>query len=357
MDTSLSLVIARIIATAAKRRASDIHLSIGNKPIVRLDDSLSELSQENIITKDFIAGLIEGMLDDFQRRVLEEKKNISFVYLFEDKIRMRINIFYQRGAPAVSMKLIPLQVPSIQDLGLSKAVLAFTDLEYGLVIISGPYGSGRTTTASAIIEEINKKRSKNIITIEKPIEYIFTNNKSNIEQREIGRDAVSFVEALKYSRQEDVDIMLIGDNDEEGIVPLILEFASSGRLVFYIMDALSSVQTIEKFLGKFGSADQARINTLFSRTLQGIYVQRLVPRVGGGKIAGEEILLANSAVQTVIASGKVQQLESIIQTSQAEGMISLDQSLARAVKNGEVSLEIAQEQAIDKQNLRTMVSG
>lgn len=353
----MSLVIARIITTAAKRRASDIHLSMGNRPIVRVDDNLAELQEESIITKNFISGFLESIVDKYQKEVLEREKNISFVYLFQEKIRLRVNVFYQKGSPAISMKLIPLRVPTLEDLGTSKSVMSFVSAELGLVIITGPYGSGRTTTAAAIIEEINKTRSKNIITIERPIEYIFSNNKSNIEQREIGRDAVSFVDALKYSRQEDADILLVGDTDEPDVAPLVLEFASGGRLMLYIMDALTAVQTIEKFLGKFSHADPARIRSVFSRALQGIYVQRLVPRIGGGKILAEEILLGNAPARAIIEGGKIQQLENILQTSQAEGMMSLDQSLARLVKNGEVAFNEAEGFATDKQNFKTMVNG
>lgn len=356
MDTSISLIIARIIATAAKRRASDIHLSIGNRPIVRIDDNLSELAQENIITKDFINSFIESLLDDFQRKVLEQEKNVSFVYLFEDKIRMRINIFYQKGFPAASMKLIPLKIPSMDDLGLFKSVKSFVNIEYGFVIVGGPYGSGRTTTMASIIEEINKTKSKNIITIEKPIEYIFTNNKSNIEQREVGRDTLNFTEALKYSRQEDVDVLVVGDNDESSVAPLLLEFASGGRLVFYIMDALTATQAIEKFIGKFNTQDQSGVRSLLSRSLQGVHIQRLIPRIGGGKILAQEVLIGNSAVRSIVENGKIQQLESVLQTSQSEGMISLDQSLATLVKGGEVSMDEAREYAIDKQNFNTMVN-
>lgn len=356
METSLSLIIARIITTAAKRRASDIHLSLGNKPVIRIDDKIVELESESVIMRDFLKSFISGILDDFQKKTLENEKNISFVYLFQDKIRLRVNIFYQKGSPAISMKLIPLQIPSPEDLGLSKVVQNFIEAEYGLVIVSGPYGSGRTTTAVSLIEEINKRKNKNIITIERPIEYIFTNNKSNIEQREVGSDTLSFVDALKYSRQEDADVLLVGDNDEEGVEQPILEFASGGRLVFYIMEALSAIEAIEKFLGKFEEADETRIRSLFARSLQGVYVQRLVPRIGGGKILAEEILIATQAVKTVIEGGKIQQLENILQTSQAEGMVSLDQSLAKIVRSGDVSLDEAQEYAIDKQNFRTMVN-
>lgn len=355
METSLSLIIARIITNAAKRRASDIHLSAGNRPSIRIDENLVELEQENVITKDFIKKFIESIIDDFQRKVLEEKKNISFVYLFEDKIRLRVNIFFQKGSPAVSMKLIPLKIPTIEDLGLSKSVKAFLESDFGLVIIAGPYGSGRTTTASSFIEEINKKRSKNIVTLEMPIEFIFTNNKSNVEQREIGRDAVSFFDALKYTRQEDVDILLIGDNDEDSIAPLILEFASGGKLVFFIMDALTVTQAIDKFIGKFKEYEEMRARAVFAQCLVGIYAQRLVPRVGGGKVVAEEILIANQAIRNVITEGKIPQLENILQTSQSEGMMSLDQSLARLVKEGEVGLNEAQEHAVDKQNFRSMI--
>lgn len=355
MQTSLHLVLARIIATSAKRRASDIHFTLGNRPIVRIDDTLTELSQEDMVTEDFIKNFLELTATDEERKELMEKKNTTFVSVFEDKVRMRVNAFFQKGNTAISIKLIPMKIPPLETLGVAKSLESLISLEYGLVIIAGPYNSGRTTTIAALIEEINKKRSKHIVMIQKPIEYVFTNKKSTIEQREVGKDALSFSEALRYSQEEDADIIVMDNTEEKEAVFLLLEFASGGRLVFFVMNALTAIEAIEKIIGSFPSPEQSRVCTLLARTLKCLFTQRLVARIGGGKIVAQEILFGNSAVQTVIEQGKVQQISTIMQTSRTEGMVTLDQSLADLVKTGEVSFEDALAQAIDKQNFKTMI--
>lgn len=354
MDTSLALIITRIITTAAKRRVSDIHFSIGSRPILRIDDELEEMGQEEIVTDDFLMKFIENTIDDYHKKVLEEEREVSFVYIFEDKVRIRMNVFYQRGTLAVSLKLISLRVPSMKDIGLPDVSSNFVQAQHGLVVVSGPYGSGKTTTVAAMVDDINSARSENIITIEKPIEYIFFNDKSIIEQREVGRDAKTFEDALKYCFKEDVDVLMIGENDEK-IIPLMLDMASSGRLVFSVMGSLTAVEVIEEILSEYNGDKRVHGQEILAKALLGVIVQRLLPRVGGGKILAHEVLMNNQAVSSLILDGRIQQIESIIQNSQEEGMMSLDQSLSQLVKNGEVSSKAAFDEAIDKQNFKTMI--
>jgi len=354
MDTTLTLIVTRIISTAAKRRASDIHFSIGSKPILRIDDQLQEMSEEDIMTEEFLRKFIDNTIDDYHKKVLEDEKEVSFVYIFEDKVRIRMNVFYQKGTLAVSLKLISLRVPSMSDIGLPRITEKFTEAQHGLVIVSGPYGSGKTTSAATMVEEINKKRSENIITKEKPVEYLFFNDKSIVEQREVGRDAKSFQDALKYCFKEDVDVLMIGETDEK-IIPLVLDMAASGRLVFLVMGFLSSVEVIEEILSQYGGDKQKHGREMLAKSLLGVMVQRLLPRVGGGKVLAFEALYNNEAVSSLILDGKIQQIETVIQNSQAEGMTSLDQSLAQLVKSAEVSQKTAYDEAYDKQNFKTMI--
>jgi len=354
MDTTLTLIITRIITTAAKRKASDIHFSIGSKPIVRIDDQLVEIDEEEIVTDDFLRKFIDDSIDDYHKKVLEEEKEVSFVYIFEDKVRIRMNVYYQKGALAVSLKLISLRVPSMNDIGLPKIATQFIEAQHGLVIISGPYGSGKTTSAAAMVDAVNKTRSENIITIEKPIEYIFFNDKSIVEQREVGRDARSFVDAMKYCFKEDADVLMVGENDEN-IVSLMLDMAASGRLVFSVMGQLSAVEVLEDIISKFSGDSQKHGREILAKVLLGVIVQRLLPRVGGGKVLAYEVLMNSLPAASLILDGKIQQLDSIIQNSQDEGMMSLDQSLVRLVKNGEVSSKVAYDEAHDKQNFKTMI--
>lgn len=354
MDTALKLVITRIITTAAKRRASDIHFVAGSRPILRIDDELMELKQEEIVTDVFLKKFIDDVADDLQKKTLQKEKSVSFVYVFEDKLRIRVNVYYQKDTFTMSLKLIPLRIPSVRDLGLPKAVAQLAEETRGLIIISGPYGSGKTTTAASLVDEINKTRSENILTIEKPIEYIFFNNKSVVEQREVGRDVNSFFDALRDCEQEDVDVILVGENEDEELIPDILDLALSGRLVFFLMRSITVIQVIEKIFASFPLEQQTRVREMLSSALRGIVVQRLLPRIGGGKAAAFEILLPTPAVISLLREGKFQQLKSVMQTSLDEGMTTLDQSLARLVRSGEVSYSHAVEEAIDKENFSSM---
>ncbi len=356
MKTSINLIVARILATAAKRKASDVHLIAGSPPILRIDNKLSELKEEEIITKEFIAEFAGFILNAKQKEVLEKERELSVVFVFEGKVRMKINLYYQKGTLVMSLKLISLRIPAITELGLPKSLEQVVEAERGLIFICGPFGAGRTTTAAALIEEINKKRGENIITIEKPIEYIFTNNKSIILQREVGRDVNSFADALAYCKQEDVDIILIGENNEKETAGLIVDLVTAGRLIFYIVNSASTTQTIENFLAQFAPAAQHSVRQFLAESLVAIISQRLVPQIGGGRALALEILTNTLAVKSLIRDGKIYQLQSIVQTSRHEGMISLDQSLADLVKRGIVTEEEAAGEAVDKHNFYELIN-
>ncbi|MFA6382525.1 MAG: ATPase, T2SS/T4P/T4SS family [Candidatus Buchananbacteria bacterium] len=354
MEASLNLAINKILATAAKRRALNVHLTVGAYPVLRIDDELVELAEEQIVTQDFINQLAGSWVSDLQKTELEKEKAIIFVKEVSKNLRLKINFFYQKGSLAASFRLIPTQISPLINLGLPKSIYGLADKKSGLIIVCGPYGSGRTTTAASIIQEINKSRKENIITIEKPIEYLIANQKSLIEQREVGRDANSFIDALNYAQQADVDIIAVGASQEEGIIPLVLEFASSGRLAILVMDTNSVVQTLEEILSAFRPEEKLRAQSLLSESLLAVISQRLVPRAGGGLILAAEVLFATEPVQSLIAEGRIKQLTTILQTSRAEGMLSLDQALAELVSSGEVLIDKAVEYAADPQNFRAI---
>ena len=357
MDASLNIIINRILTTAAKRRALNIHLTVGAYPALRIDDELVELNEEQIVTNDFIKKLADSWLSDEEKKELEKQKEIILVREVAGKFRLKINLFFQKNFLSASIRIIPVQIPPFINLGLPKSVYSLADKKSGLIIIAGPYGSGRTTTVASMVGEINNSRKENIITIEKPIEYLLVNKKSLVEQREIGRDANSFIDALKYAQQADVDVIAVGANTEPGVIPLVLEFANSGRLAILIMDTTSVVQTIEQIFANFDPDEKQRAQLLLSESLLSIIVQRLVPRVGGGLVLASEVLIANEPVHSLIAEGRIKQITTVLQTSRAEGMVSLDQSLVELVKSGEVLIEKAIEYANDPQNFRGMAKG
>lgn len=354
MDVALNITINKILTSAAKQMASNIHLTVGAYPALRVDDQLIEMRDEKIVTNDFIEILAEAWLDVEQKKQLEREREIILVKEISKKFRLKISFFFQKKFLSASLRLISSKIPPLINLGLPKSVYSLVDKKSGLIIIAGPYGSGRTTTTASMIEEINKSRKENIITIEKPVEYLFTNQGCLIEQREVGRDTNSFVDALEYVQQADVDTVAVSVTSEPRVVPLVLEFANSGRLALLSMDTTSVIQTIEEVFASFPSDEKQRAQLLLSGSLLAIIVQRLVPRIGGGLVLAAEVLIATEAVRSLINEGRIRQITTILQSSRAEGMLSLDQSLAELVKSGEVLIDQAIEYTDDPQNFRAM---
>ncbi|MBU1951358.1 PilT/PilU family type 4a pilus ATPase [Patescibacteria group bacterium] len=354
LRTNEQIEINRILTSVAEYNASDLHLSVGNVPTVRIDGELTPLREEKVITPDFLEKLKLFLLDEKQREILETEREIIFSYNFQNRIRFKINLFYQEGYLSASLRLIASDTKTLVELGLPKAVEQVTKLNKGLVIVCGPFGSGRSSTLAAILNEINDNRNEHILTIEKPIEYVFMDNKSIVEQREVGRDTRSFERALKSAFQEDIDVILVGDLKNKEVIKSVLDLSEGGRLVFGGMDTDSSIKTIEKLINSFDAQEQQQTRVQLSEVLAGIIVQRLLPRVGGGRILVAEILIPTPPVRAVIREGNLLQLNNVLQTSREEGMISLDRSLAELVKTGEILLDSALQYAVDKNNLQML---
>ena len=354
MESNLNIFFNKVITEAAKRKATNIHLTVGAYPMIRIDEELLELKDEQIITADLISRLAETWLDSEQKKKLEAEREIVLVKELDKKFRIRVNFFFQKKVLSVSLRIIPSRIPPLINLGLPKSVYGLTDKKAGLIIVSGPYGSGRTTTVSAMVEEINKSRRENIVTIEKPIEYLFTNQQSLVEQREVGQDVNSYVDALESAQQTDIDVLAIEANTESEAMPLILEFANSGRLCFLVMDSNSVIQSIEEIFSSFKGEEKQRAQLLLSESLLAVINQRLLPRAGSGLVLAAEVLIATEAVQSLIMEGRIKQINTILQSSRAEGMLSLDQSLAELVKSGEVLIDQAIEYASDPENFRAL---
>lgn len=353
-DTGSQLAFKRILSTVAEYKASDLHLTIGNPPILRVDTKLIPLEKESVVTPDFIENVADTLLSDEQKKVLDKDKEIVLAYSLEDKARFRVNIFYQKGYPSVSFHYIGNKIKTLKDLGLPPVVEQFTKIKKGLVVVSGPFGSGKTTTLISIINTINSTRSEYILTIENPIEYLFVNNKSIVEQREVGRDTPSLVEGLKTVTQEDVDVVMVSDIPNADVIREVLNIADSGRIVYTSINADSVVKSIEKMVSIFSLDEQKQARSFLADNLEGVVCQRLLPRVGGGRIVVAEILIPTEPVRNVIKEGVFYQINNIIQTSREEGMISLDKSLAELVKTGEIIIEEALAYAQDPQSLRVM---
>lgn len=332
----------RLLTETAKKGASVLHLTVGSLPMMRLDNKLITLDKESIVTTETLNKIINTFLSPEEMTGLKEKKEIILVKTFAGNFRFRVNIFYQKNLPSVSFRYIPETIKSPDELKIPKAVSEILKLNSGLLVIAGPYGAGKTTTAMSLLGEINRNQNKHIIMLEEPIEYSLVSQKSVIEQRQIGSDARSFADALAYCLEEDIDVVYVGEMRKEfaAAMPTILELASGNSLVILEIDASSSIRAIEKIL----NAVEAKIPTEAARysladILVGIIAQKLLPRRGGGMILAAEVLLANSAVKSLVREGKIYQLESVMQTSRKEGMVNMEKALEELVRSGEVRQE------------------
>lgn len=354
LRTNEQIEINRILTAVAEYNASDLHLSVGNVPNVRVDGELFPLRDEKVVTPDFMNKLSLFFLDEKQKGILKKEKEIIFSYNFQNRIRFKVNIFFQEGYLSASLRLIPTTIKTLKELGLPKAVERVSMIQKGLVIVCGPFSSGRSSTIAALINEINNSRSEHILTVEKPIEFIFNDNQSIIEQREVGRDTNSFEQALKSAFREDVDVVMVSELKSKELIKSALDIAEGGRLIYATMETDSSIKTIERIINSFKKEEQNQIRVQLAEVLEGVIVQHLLPRVGGGRILVAEVLIPTSAVRSIIREGGIYQLENVLQTSREEGMISLDRALAELVRTGEIHLKNALQHAVDKNNLKMM---
>lgn len=334
-----SIFLNRILVEAAKRNASNLHIAVGSIPVMRIDDQLAAMSQEGIVSAELVMKILDSFLTDEEKKRLDEKRELTVVKTFAGSFRFRVNIFFQKDLPSLSFNNIPLNAKNIADLKLPPVINDLGKLNSGLFIVAGPQLSGKTTTATAIIEEINKNMNKRVITLEDPIEYLFVSKKSIVEQRQVGKDVNTILDGIDYCLNEDVDVVYIGEakKDFDHVVPDILNLASGNAFVVFEVNADSSVRVLEKIINSLKSSmslEAARYS--LADILVGVIVQKLVPRAGGGMVLAREILLVNSAVKSLIREGRIYQVESILQTSRKEGMISMEKSLEELSRSGEI---------------------
>lgn len=354
MGTTDTITLNRVLTAAAGWQASDIHFVVGNPPTVRVDGQLKILEDEQIVTPEFIEGMAGVLLNDQQRQELAAKKDLVAAYSLNPQVRFKVTAVYQRGSLAISLHLIPTTIRRLESLQLPEAVKEFPNLTKGLVIVTGPYGSGKTTTLNALVNAINETRAANIVTVEQPIEYLFVNNKSLIEQREIGRDALTAEQAIVAASREDVDVLVVAEANSGSVIEALLNAAEASRLVFTTMATDSILGTIDKILNSFPASDLPKIRTQLAAVLAGIVSQRLLPKVGGGQVVVAELLVPTSPIRAVIRDGALVQLANVMQTSRVAGAASLDRQLAALVQNGTIALEEALQNAQDPSTFKTL---
>ncbi len=335
--------------------ASDLHLTAGSPPVVRIDGKLQRM-QFDPLTSDQVKKIAYSMLNEKQRLKFEQTWELDFSFGIESMSRFRANIFMQRGNAAVALRQIPYKIKSFEELGLPKVIAEFAKLPRGLVLVTGPTGSGKSTSLAAVIDKINKERPVHIITVEDPIEYLHRHQMAVVNQREVYSDTPSFSSALKYALREDPDVVLIGEMRDLETIEAALSISETGHLAFATLHTNSCAETINRIVDVFPSNQQEQIRIALSFTLQAVVSQTLIPKIGGGRALAMEIMIATPAIRAIIRDDKVHQLYSMIQSGQKYGMKTMNQSLADLYHNGKISLNDAMNYCHDPQELSEMIS-
>jgi len=326
-----------LLLITAKQNASDLHLIIGQQPTLRIDSVLVPIQNELLLTPEATEGLVGALLTPEQKESFLRRKELDFSYSLDEKARFRVNVYFQRGSMSVAFRFIPSKIRTIDELSLPPIMHDFTKLSQGFFLAVGPAGQGKSTTLAALVDEINHQRTEHIITIEDPIEYIFIQNRSIISQREVGQDTLTFHKALKSVLRQDPDVIMIGEMRDPISISTALTAAETGHLVFSTLHTNSAAQTIDRIIDTFPPEQQSQIASQLAATLVGIISQRLIPKLGGGRVPAYEIMMVNSAIKNLIREKKIYQVDLVIETSSQEGMITLNHSLADLVKRGVVS--------------------
>lgn len=330
-----------LLSFTVQEKASDLHLSVGHCPVLRIAGRLVPLIKEKKLDSETAKGLASALMNESQQRKLFADKELDFSYYFDNQARFRVNIYFQKGNISVALRLIPSKVPTIEELNLPSALHEFATHRQGFILVTGPSGQGKSTTLAAMVDEINRSRAERIITIEDPIEYVFEDDRSIIDQREVYQDTPSFSSALKATFRQDPNVIMIGEMRDQETISTAITAAETGHLVFATLHTNSAAQTIHRIVDTFPSEQQGQIRAQLAGSLLGIISQRLVPRIKGGLIPVCEILIRTPAVANLIRENKVYEIPLIIQTSAELGMISLNKALANLVRAKEISLEKA----------------
>lgn len=335
--------------------ASDLHLVTGIPPMIRVQGELLPVPGSVILTPDAISELLKQVLNSEQLERLNVNKEIDFSVAYSDKGRFRVNAYTQKNSLAAAFRLIPVEIPKMENLGLPNILHSFTNLRQGLVLVTGPTGHGKSTTLAAMLNEINKVRACHIVTIEDPIEFVFKPEKSIISQREMRSDTHSWEIALRSVLREDPDVVLVGEMRDFETIAAALTIAETGHLVFATLHTNSAAQTIDRIVDVFPTDQQSQIRLQLSNVVEAVFSQRLIPSLDKKRVVAYEVMLGTTAVKTSIRDGKTHQIESILETSQEAGMSTLERSLADYVKRGLVSLDVAQGWSLRPEELTRLV--
>ena len=343
-----------------KNNASDLHLLPGIHPAIRIDGVLRYLTNYPVLTSEEMEQMAFSLLKPDQKQLLLNNKELDFSFGFGggtygDLGRFRTNLYFQRGVLSGAFRFLQPVIRTIEELKLPKVCHSFAQLKQGFVLVTGPTGHGKSTTLAAIINEINQNKALHILTIEDPVEYIYPEGKSIISQREMQIDTHSWAMSLKSALREDPDVVLVGEMRDPETMAAAITIAETGHLVFSTLHTNSAAQTIDRILDSFPPSQQTQIRVQLAATLKGIISQRLIPMINGGRTPGVEVLIGNTAVASNIREGKTHLIDSVIQTSQQQGMVPLENSLSSLVLSGTISLEMAKTYALRPDELLRMI--
>ncbi len=344
-----------LLEETVKKKASDLHLQVGLPPMLRVDGKLVAVTAAEPLTDEAVEALVFAILDEDQKQILLKDKEFDFSFAFGELGRFRVNAFHERGNMAAALRLIPNEVTTIEQLGLPPIINKFAEFPRGLVLVTGPTGSGKSTTLAAMIHKINYERAEHIVTIEDPIEFTHHSKKSVIVQREVHYDTYSFSAALRSALRQDPDVVLVGEMRDLETIASAITIAETGHLVLATLHTNSAAQSIDRMIDVFPPHQQPQIRAQLSNILMAICAQRLVPAIGGGRVAAAEILVATPAVRNIIREGKSHQLDAVIQTGGEFGMQSMDKTLVDLIHKGQITFDEAKNYAVDIEELNRLM--
>ena len=354
----MDLDFAEVLLEVIDRRASDLHITAGAPPMVRVRGRLTPIDGYPALTPTDTREIVYSILSNAQRQKFENNWQLDFAYQIPGRARFRVNAYFQRAAIGAAFRLIPFDVVPLESLALPKVVATLADKPRGLVLVTGPTGSGKSTTLASLIDVINSSREEHIMTIEDPIEFLHQHKKCIVNQRELGSDAPSFADALKAALRQDPDVILVGEMRDLETIGTALTAAETGHLVFATLHTQDTAQTVDRIIDVFPPEQQGQIRAQLSVALQGIMTQMLVPTAdGAGRCVAAEVLVPTPAVRNLIREGKTHQIYSVLQTGGQHGMQTMDAALVELVRSGKVTRQIAESRAHAPEELRRLLGG
>lgn len=353
----MNLNISQLLDLTVQRQASDLHLIAKFPPTIRVNGDLLPIVGSEELTNEDVRSLVLPILSEGQKVQLDRFLDVDFGMGYKDIARFRVNLYRQMGTLAAAFRLIPGKLRKLEETGLPASLSKITDLKQGLVLVTGPTGQGKTTSLAAFIEKINSEKACNIITVEDPIEFIYTKGKSLISQRELNSDTVSWARALRAILREDPDVVLIGEMRDFETIAAALTIAETGHLVFATLHTNSAAQTLDRIIDVFPSIQQAQVRSQLAGVLEAVISQRLIPSIAPGRVLAYEILISNSACKAMIREGKTHLIDNLIQTSAESGMVIMEASLAYLLREGFITIENAQNYAFRISVLNKLLTG